>query len=58
MDDRIRSHYITLDKVSVFYPHGYDIEPVFMDSSLSLFMVNNHFSCTLKEILASNENKP
>ena len=62
-DDRIRSHYITLntdpsDKISVFNPHGYYIETVFMDSSLALFMVNNHFSCTSKEILASNENKP
>ena len=55
IDDIIRRH---SDKVSVFNPHGYYIETVFMDSSLALFMVNNHFSCTLKEILASNENKP
>ena len=52
MDDR------TIDKVSVFNQHGHYIETVFMDSSLALYMVNNRFSCTSKEILASNENKP
>ena len=46
------------DKDSVFNPHGYYIEIVFRDFSLALSMVNNRFSCTSKEILASNENKP
>ena len=60
MDDRIRSQQITLhpsDKINVFNQHGYYIETVFMDSSLSLFMVNNHFSCTRKKILDSTKTK-
>ena len=46
------------DQDSVFNLHGFVIEIVFRDSSLALSMVNNRFSCTSKEILASNKNKP